>query len=150
MKLVVFSDSHGKDNILPMIRMCDGIAVDKFIFLGDRVADIAALLQDDIIYVKGNCDALSTAPELVNVELGGKRVMATHGHRYHVKFSLYPLVREARRLGSDIVFFGHTHAPLCEEHEGILLCNPGALCSGSFAVCTIEQGRASVRHMSIK
>ncbi|HZT45090.1 MAG TPA: metallophosphoesterase family protein [Gaiellaceae bacterium] len=38
--------------------------------------------------------------------------------------------REARLVarfpGADAVLFGHTHLPVCEQHEGVWLLNPGS------------------------
>ena len=35
--------------------------------------------------------------------------------------------QEAKARGFDMVFYGHTHRPVIDETEGILVVNPGSL-----------------------
>ena len=149
LKLIVFSDSHDTHNILPLVYEADKIKPDMFIFLGDRVEDIKSLMDDKILYVKGNGDFLQNAPELVVTNIAGKKVMLTHGHRYSVKSSLYQLTAAAREQQADIVFFGHTHMPVYYEEENIHYCNPGALKDGEYAVCEIDGERIRVVHRKL-
>ena len=78
--------------------------------------------------------------------LNGTRIGLTHGHRslfmeewYRVRRRLgYSGTREMcgrldgllRRFGGealDVLIFGHSHQPFCEERDGVLLFNPGAV-----------------------
>jgi putative phosphoesterase len=35
----------------------------------------------------------------------------------------------ARRVGADVLIYGHTHNPMACRHNGVLLVNPGAIAS---------------------
>jgi len=146
MKLFFLSDIHGSAHYLKQ-------ALDRFeteqaewlILLGDELyhgarnplpegydpKETAALLNayaHKIIAVRGNCD--SEVDQMVldfpirsdySVVLHEtKRLFLTHGHLFHPD-SLPPL------SAGDVFFFGHTHIPLIERKDGILLINPGSI-----------------------
>jgi len=54
------------------------------------------------------------------LDLGKRCVFATHGHKFY-RDCLPPL------KAGDVLLYGHTHVPLCEEVSGILCCNPGSV-----------------------
>ena len=119
MELLCLSDSHGRaNNILRVlerqIKKPDGI-----IFLGDGLRDLMYCDFGNIpVYsVRGNCDTGLFfgdvyADEERIIELNGKRIMLTHGHKYGVKNGLSRLIYAAAERCADIVVFGHTHIPL--------------------------------------
>ena len=59
------------------------------------------------------------------VECGGKRIGLVHGHGRSG-------TTERRAMDAfkgqkvDAIVFGHSHVPLCREHNGILMFNPGS------------------------
>lgn len=143
MKILVFSDSHGNDNNM-------AIAVKKYknadviIFCGDGHRDIKELgrtfPKKKIYAVKGNCDWCNDLPLLITVELGGKRVMITHGHAQYVKDGIERLIALGHREKADIVLFGHTHRTLTTADGMMLIMNPGSIgFDGSYGIIDIDE-----------
>jgi len=140
-RIIAVSDSHGLIvNLQDAARLALGIdKVDVFIHLGDGAADFEAIrplllgYQPDmqLISVRGNCDFSSNAPYLEEVMINGRKIIATHGHLYHVKQGLSRLSYAARERNASVVFFGHTHESLMEEAYGIWMINPGAVSRGT-------------------
>lgn len=130
MKIFVVSDTHGNiDEFISFAKKLD--RPDLIIHLGDYSEDgyeIEKRMGIDTIVVKGNCDFLdkrkTKEEEILN--LNGKRIFITHGHRYHVKIDILNLFYKAREEKADVVLFGHTHIPLIFEEKGILFMNPGS------------------------
>lgn len=143
MKLTVFSDCH--NNLENAIRILTESEADVYLFCGDgiRYAESAAdLLDKRLIGVVGNCDAGEAGEAERQLELGGVKILLTHGHGYSVKSSLLPLRRRALELGVQLVLYGHTHQPAMSEEEGILFCNPGAsLGDRHYAEIELEDGK---------
>lgn len=129
MRLLVVSDTHGWINPVINYVKSHATAFDGMIHLGDHYRDavkIGHLLELPVYAVRGNCDALSSAPEDLLVELSGKRVFLTHGHHYGVKYSLLRLHLKAVEEGVDLVCFGHTHVVAQVHEQGVVLFNPGS------------------------
>ena len=119
-------------------------------FLGDGARDLDAVQErfPRLYYyaVRGNCDLRSSLSASLSCVVGGVRIFAAHGHQYQVKYepSLTTLTAAARKEGAEAALFGHTHEPCCEEHDGILLFNPGAIrrvLHPCYGVLNIEDGR---------
>ena len=129
MKILVFSDSHR--SIDPMLAAARREKPDQILHLGDHESDALRLREllpnTPILYVPGNCDPGSEAPQTVMPVLDGVHLMLTHGHRYQVKFGLLRLGLAAAEAGVQAALFGHTHQPCTEMFEGVLLLNPGAV-----------------------
>ena len=167
MDILVISDSHGRQDRIEEAVSRQIKKPDAVIFLGDGQRDIAyAQLGDIPLYrVSGNCDfgglfGTDNAPETQMVEIGGKRMFITHGHRFGVKSTITPLLSEAIKRDADVVLFGHTH----EACEGVLtpdnelglnvtkplhVMNPGSIGSYpySFGVVTVDrEGRILLSH----
>ena len=141
MKILVFSDSHGRaKNIVEALKIHGGVC-DFAVFLGDGLKDIDYVREKfpsvPFVTVKGNCDMLlsNTERDECVLDLDGIRVLITHGHKYHVKFGCGTLLYRAQELEVDAVFFGHTHTPLDEiQYVGdkrIHLFNPGSIGMGA-------------------
>ena len=135
-KLVVISDIHHDlarlERLLPVIN-----SADYLVFCGDGVNDVLrvrGLITVPIVCVKGNCDFGSDITELATTKFGETRVLITHGHRFGTKQSVNLLITEAIKKQCNLVFFGHSHVYLDRVENGIHLINPGALCSGSYAL----------------
>ena len=121
MKLCIFSDSHGRADLVKKLP-----AADAYLFCGDGLGDLEGL-NGPVYAVAGNCDWTAREPDVRLLELGGRRILLTHGHRFRVKFDLYRLYLAAREQEADLAVFGHTHVPTRREEDGLLLLNPGAL-----------------------
>lgn len=128
MKILVLSDSHGDaDSILCAVSKNDP---DKLIFLGDGASDLNAAISRrpglDCFSVSGNCDITRPSPRELLLDIEGFRILATHGDKYHVKNGLLTLNYRANEKDADIVLFGHTHVPYCEDSDGVWYLNPGS------------------------
>ncbi len=143
MRLIVVSDSHGRRE--PIERLYRQYPNDGVIHLGDHISDAQWMrerTQGHPVYaVKGNCDPFEEGQEELILELDGKKILICHGHRYGVKSGLGQLLAAAKAKGVDGVFFGHTHQPLMERREGLLVLNPGSLKMGDYAIIEIEAGK---------
>lgn len=145
MKWLIASDIHGSAKWCRtlMSAVADEHA-DRVLLLGDLLyhgprndlpeeydprAVIAMLggLTGRVLCVRGNCDTevdqmVLPFPILADyclLEAAGRMIFATHGHHWHAG-QLPPLTP------GDVLLYGHTHVPLCEEKDGILLLNPGS------------------------
>jgi len=148
MKILVISDTHG--NHLTPIKIIEETGAEMLIHLGDEINDALNLeLIADIRVVKGpgNCDRKSTEPrELLRI-ISDRKFFITHGDHYRVKTDLSRLVEKAKELKASVVLFGHTHLPLIQKQDGVLLINPGTLMSGSdsksYAILTVTPFKIS-------
>lgn len=128
----VFADTHGSTALmLEAVRRC---RPDLVIHLGDHARDAEVLRTEfpeiPLYSVCGNCDIARGAPEKDVVPLGPVKAFITHGHLYHVNWSLDSLVYAAQEVGAKIALFGHTHEPLNTEIGGVQLLNPGTAGKG--------------------
>ena len=141
MKILVFSDSHGRaKNIVEALKIHGGVC-DFAVFLGDGLKDIDYAREKfpsvPFVSVKGNCDTFLFEGERDEcvLDLDGVRVLITHGHKYNVKYGCGTILYRAMELEADAVFFGHTHIPLdTQEYIGekrIHLFNPGSVGMGA-------------------
>lgn len=126
MKILVFSDSHGRMG--QMVEAMEAEHPQRVFFLGDNYRD-GQILQEaypevPMDLVRGNCDFCAGPDELV-VTAGGVKFLLTHGHRYYVKSGTWRLPDAARKRGAAVVCFGHTHQGLNTPENGVLLFNPG-------------------------
>ena len=126
MKILVFSDSHGRLGL--MLDAVEQERPQRVFFLGDNYRDgedLAAAYPDiPMDLVVGNCD-FCPGPEELLVEAGGVRFLLTHGHRYGAKSGTARLAEAGERKGAAVVCFGHTHSALNMPERGVWLFNPG-------------------------
>ena len=126
MRILAISDSHGAT--APITKAIDMLTPDVVCFLGDgarQAENIADECNIPFHIVKGNCD-LGFYEESKLIELCGKRIFMTHGHKYYVKGGVGTLKEAARKTGADIVLFGHTHTPFEQYDNGLYMLNPGS------------------------
>ena len=129
--ILVMSDTHGNTQAVKyLLENYQGIVSDV-VHLGDYARDIAHIARtgkDSPLYhiVSGNTDPLVESYEERVIEIAGKRIFITHGHRYDVKSKLDNLIYKASELQVDICLFGHTHTAVMFNHNGILYLNPGS------------------------
>lgn len=149
MKFLVFSDTHGKiKRAIDVCHMHETEKIDGIIHLGDYIQD-AETIEEEInlpMYcVKGNCDGDYGEGDYKIIEAECGDILLTHGHGQKVKSTLMNLIYRAQELNCVAALFGHTHVPLSEETEGILLVNPGSLTQpgiigkGSYAILTTSE-----------
>ena len=129
MKVLIVSDTHGHDENLEKAIMRE-TPFDMLIHCGDvegREIFIEAFIECPCHIVSGNNDFFSDLPREVMIQLEGHRILVTHGHYYGVSMGLYGVLDEGKARECQVVLFGHTHRPVEETEEGILLLNPGSL-----------------------
>lgn len=153
MRIVVFSDSHTRENnVLEIIERHKDNA-NLFLFLGDGNSDVdtALMLYKSIRIerVNGNCDFYSCYPATKIIEFAGKKILMTHGHPYGVKHGLDGLIRQAKDYHIDICLYGHTHIEHNEIIDDILFFNPGTSSNGDYGIIDIENGKVMAYHTSV-
>ncbi len=130
-KFLVFSDSHNYTN-----GMDKAIETHKdithIIHLGDMADDVFYLNSvygktHAIKSVCGNNDFLRNDSYFHIVQAEEHRIYITHGHREHVKMSLYELKSKAISSNCDICLFGHTHKQFYDFSDGLHILNPGSI-----------------------
>jgi len=132
MLIAVISDSHGNKDSINKIKKKISNA-DVLLFLGDGENDLAEITNDftgEVFAVRGNCDITGKYPEEQILEIQGKKIFICHGHRYNVKYGYNSIYYRGKEIGADIVLFGHSHIPIIEEYDGIVLMNPGSISHG--------------------
>lgn len=141
-RALVLSDSHRDAITLAQILRLHPEANAVF-FLGDGERDfesptVAALCEGKIITaVAGNNDFSSRLPTEQLVPLGGKRILALHGHTRYVKYDMQGLIDAAREQKADIVLYGHTHVPKIERIDGVYYMCPGSVRGGAYGMLDI-------------
>lgn len=116
----------------------------QVIHLGDMVDDAEEVAMHyprlPFCLVPGNCDGWTTLPLKKQITLEGKSILLSHGHRWGVKSGYDAAIRDARAAGADILLFGHTHTPVCQQLEdGLWMMNPGPARS-SYGLIEIRDG----------
>ena len=130
MRIVVFSDSHG--DIFQAVEVVRRNEREKvFIFLGDGVDELETLKEmyphKEFIGVRGNCDFFCHLPDEYTMDVGGVKILCTHGHLYSVKSSLERISESARKKGVTVALYGHTHKSLTKYDDGLYLVCPGSV-----------------------
>lgn len=129
MKVLIVSDTHGKDTKLEEA-VSKEAPFDMLVHCGDvegREFFIEALAECPCCMVSGNNDFFSDLPREEEIYISGNKVLVTHGHNYGVSLNLCGVVDEARARGCRAVMFGHIHRPVLMEQNGVLVINPGSL-----------------------
>lgn len=151
MKVLVLSDTHGY--IINAKAVIDkNLDVDMVIHLGDYCRDAIQLNQMypniKFEFVYGNCDIgiESILPEKT-IEIEGKRIFITHGHRYSVKWDYNRILEKAESEMAEVVLFGHTHVSAIDNVDDFLIVNPGSISesrsnmSESYAILNITKDK---------
>ncbi len=139
--LLIVSDSHGLvDELLSLIYKYPNHTV---LHLGDYCINEKILNDNNIIYVRGNCDF--SRAQLERLELiDDKKIFMTHGHKYDVKYNDMRIYYKALEAQCDYCLFGHTHIPYKELKDNIWFINPGSFKSGTYAV--IENDNIQIKN----
>ncbi|MGB4658373.1 MAG: metallophosphoesterase [Mobilitalea sp.] len=129
MKILIISDTHGKDYYLQ--KTLEKVApIDLLIHLGDiegREEYIKSIVHCPTEMISGNNDYMNKLPKEKIIQIGRYKVMLTHGHRYGVNYNTNNILEAAKRNNVDIIMYGHTHMPLIHLNDGIWTVNPGSL-----------------------
>ncbi len=146
MKWMIASDIHGSSYYCrQMLEALDREKADRLVLLGDVLyhgprndlpkdyapKEVIAMLnerKDQILCVRGNCDTevdqmvleFPVLAEYAYLVDGNIQIFATHGH--HFNENTLPLLQKG-----DILLHGHTHVPVCREHENYVYMNPGSV-----------------------
>jgi putative phosphoesterase len=131
------------------------VKTDMIIHLGDTVSDAAALESAfphiAFLSVAGNNDRFTKIPLKRTFSAEGVKFLLAHGHFYDAHLSLLGLYYAAKQDNAQIILFGHTHIPKCENKDGILLFNPGSISRPrgnfpcSYGVLEIENGKTEAQ-----
>lgn len=123
MKLLIFSDSHGKlEPMRSVIRMhMDN--TDAVLHLGDGAAEVltlrAAFPSIPFYAVLGNCDDASYTAFDIRYDrflsCGGKTLYLCHGDRFGVGGGHGALLAFAKYKNADIALYGHCHV-VCDAY----------------------------------
>ncbi len=129
MRIAVVSDTHGNNKEI-IEKLSEMEKPDILFHLGDYVMDgvkISKTFGLESVIVKGNGDYFNTEyKEDEFIEIAGKKIFLTHGHKYGVNSGMQKLYYKGLELGADIVLFGHIHIPVIEKIEDMIIMNPGS------------------------
>lgn len=129
MKILIVSDSHGRNTYLDMV--LDKVSpVDLLVHLGDLEGSedyLTMIAPCPVEMVSGNNDYFTQIEREKVITIGKYKVFLTHGHRYRVNYDIETIKEEGRQRGVDIVMFGHTHKPLIDLSSGVMAINPGSI-----------------------
>lgn len=128
MKVLIVSDTHKKnDNYFKVVEMHKP---DMVIHCGDAEGceyAITNAVDCPVHIVLGNNDFFSDLPRELELDIAGRKVWVTHGHNYYVSVGSERIKQEAIARGMDIVIYGHTHRPVVDIGDDIVVLNPGSL-----------------------
>ena len=146
MKLIIASDIHGSASYCELLlKRFKEEQADRMLLLGDilyhgprnpmpeqydtkKTFTMLNEHKDKIISVKGNCDSevdqmvleFPIMAEYTMLEVNGLTIYASHGHT----------ISESDPLpfnNHEILICGHTHVPVCSEHDNFIFMNPGSV-----------------------
>jgi putative phosphoesterase len=155
MRIGLISDTHGllRHEVLEHFT-----GVDLILHAGDVgpagiLADLATVAPVRVVF--GNTDGyeirdLATAQ--LELELAGWKLLLTHGHELG---SPKPETLVNAYHGRQLIVYGHTHQPLVEQLDGVLVINPGAAGPARFqlspSIALLELGPAErrVKHIEL-
>lgn len=146
MRWLIASDIHGSAHYCQqLLSAFDREHADRMILLGDLLyhgprndlpegynpKEVLSLLNQrktKILAVRGNCDTevdqmvleFPIMADYAILPLGSRLLYLTHGHHWNIQEPL-PMSQ------NDVLIYGHTHVPLCQEKDGFLFCNPGSV-----------------------
>lgn len=147
MKVILVSDSHGKDEALEAVLKAYPDA-DAFIHCGDIEADQSQF--PSFVIVRGNNDLFFDYPEERILEIGGHRLYITHSHQFMYSKRVAQLASMAKSKYCDICCYGHTHIAADEMCDGVRVINPGSIWRSrdgrgpSYAIITLEEESVDV------
>jgi putative phosphoesterase len=145
LRVCVLADTHNKlpQNVIDLSK-----GADEIWHLGDvcaeRILDELRAIGPRVTIVRGNCDANSEWPLVVDLARGG------------LKFRLQHIPPDRPPADVDVVLHGHTHVPRNERVGKVLFLNPGCVTRpnqgspASVAWLEITNGRTNWRVQTIR
>lgn len=124
MRILVLSDNHHKKLDFNFNNY------DYVIHCGDYGNSLEDLRNNNIYFVKGNCDFYGNNDNTFYID--NKKIYITHGNLYNVKYHYNNLIYRALEVEADICFFGHTHRQDLFIDNKILFINPGSYMDGCY------------------
>lgn len=146
MKVVVFSDAYGNKRAIKKVLDFNPDAT-HIISLGDSELRHKYLQDLNILAIKGNYPLDGGIGYESVLEIEGKKIFITHGHKYAVRRDIRELVTKADETGVDVVLFGHTHIPFIDRINGVHYLNPGSIISPrtnhapSYLILNVEKNK---------
>jgi len=167
MRIGLVSDTHVPAQLAALPRqLLDGLSgVDAILHAGDLVSlevlgPLSAIAPTAA--VAGNMDPPDVAKRLKEREvmaLGGWKIGLQHGHQRHAlqdryiglsydapAFDIFFQTMAAQLPDTQIIVFGHFHAPLIKQWRDRLFINPGAVAPShghsSFGILTLDNSSA--------
>lgn len=129
MKILILSDSHYR-NLLDI----DFKKYDYVIHSGDYGNSIDILKENNVYFVKGNCD-IEGLNEIF-FKINDRKILVTHGHLFGVKEDYTRIMYKGLSKNADYVIFGHTHIPDMFIRDNIAFINPGSYMDGYYVEVT--------------
>lgn len=139
MKIIVFSDSHGKNDGMRRVMLMHRDAY-AFLHLGDGAPGFLTLCRELSLAgfaVRGNCDFFTGEHVLEDsmvLTFEGFRFLLTHGDAYGVNWTETSLALAAKEKGCHVALYGHTHVgvnrylpPRDDSDTPLYLFNPGSI-----------------------
>lgn len=146
MKLMIASDIHGSAYYCrKLLEAFTKEKADKLVLLGDilyhgprndlpeeyapkQVITMLNAIKNEILCIRGNCDAevdqmvleFPIMAEQGLLYVNGKTIHIVHGHKLDAKQS--PMLKDG-----DVLLYGHTHIPKCEQIGSNTYMNPGSV-----------------------
>ncbi len=129
MLVLVMSDIHGaKRRFEDIVKQHEN--ANYFISLGDSELKHKLLEKNDIIAIKGNYPFDKGFTYEHVMDLMGRRLLLTHGHRYRVRSGYDKLYYRMLESESVLALHGHTHIPGYQKIENRYVLNPGSVAQG--------------------
>ena len=126
MKLLILSDTHLQNDLLKNIT--DKYpGMDYYIHCGDSSLKNDDPLLKKYLTVNGNHDRPGTFKTNIIFNAGKYRCLITHGNKFNIYYGNEQLLAFMKKKHIDIAFHGHTHVPVCREHETYIYMNPGSV-----------------------
>ena len=129
MRILIVSDTHSYNrNYLELLPRLG--TLDMIIHCGDVEGSEYTLTQATdcpVMMIAGNNDFFTDLPRELEFNIGRYKVWVTHGHNHRVYMGNQTIKTAARSRGADIVCFGHTHVPVLEREDDLVVINPGSI-----------------------
>ena len=129
MKILVVSDTHGKEAELRALIAKYQTEIELVLHLGDHAEDLISVQGDfsqiTCVAIDGNTD-YGGVPERT-LTLRGRRIFMTHGHYRNVRVGTDQLLYYAKENDIDICLYGHTHVQEMATRDDVFIMNPGSL-----------------------
>lgn len=134
MRIGLISDTHGRlrNDILDRFE-----GVERILHAGDigspgLLVDLATVAPVTAVF--GNTDGLDVraqVPQVAVLELAHRTVVVLHGDQLGS-----PTPEGLRRAhpDADIIVYGHTHRPMVDDSNGVLVVNPGSAGAPRFGI----------------